>query len=101
MPFTNIDTSMQTHTSNPRVSVLQHAVKMENLKKAMPQRQSESRLKTEKAFYGCPITWFASLPGASIYLSTVLCFQVNKLLPTSPAYSHTASTYQLTHMWDY
>lgn len=41
---------MQTYTTNPGVSVLQQAVKMGDLKKAMPQRQSESRLKTEQAF---------------------------------------------------
>lgn len=85
MLYTNIHTQMQTHTTKPRVSVLEQAVKMGDLKKVMPQRQNESWLKTEEAFHGCPITCFASLPGAWIYPNTELIFQVNKLSPKSSA----------------
>lgn len=75
---------------------------MGDLKKAEPQRQSESRLRCEQAFYGCLITCFASLPGAWIYPSTELCFQVSRLSPNSYQ-NHllqATSAYHLTHRWN-
>lgn len=81
---------------------------MGGLKKIMPRRQNKSWLKTEEAFHGCPITCFASLPGAWIYPNTelfflfVFFFKVNILsLNSNRNHPPKATIFQHTYRWDF